>query len=135
MGDDCMSYREEFVKKVGKIFEAETAAYRRKEKAYEFITEYFGDLLDDLFDETEAVEEELEIEYEKLRLKGRELKVKFGKGFIEIYTTDGKSGEKKTVDILEDDGNNFMSKKFGIPLGEEILDQYLEAAFAETIGQ
>jgi len=130
-----MSYREEFVKKVGKIFEAETAAYRRKEKAYEFITEYFGDLLDDLFDETEAVEEELEIEYEKLRLKGRELKVKFGKGFIEIYTTDGKSGEKKTVDILEDDGNNFMSKKFGIPLGEEILDQYLEAAFAETIGQ
>ncbi len=130
-----MSYREEFVKKVSKIFEAETAAYRRKEKAYEFITEYFGDLLDELFDETEAVEEELEIEYEKLRLKGRELKVEFGKGFIEIYTTDGKNGEKKTVDVLEDDGNTYMSKKFGRPLGEEILDQYLEAAFAETIGQ
>jgi len=130
-----MSYREEFVKKVSKIFEAETAAYRRKEKAYELITEYFGDLLDDLFDETEAAEEELEIEYEKLRLKGRVLKIELGKGFIEIYTTDGRNGEKKTVDLLEDDGNTYMSKKFGKPLGEEILDQYLEASFAETIGQ
>lgn len=129
-----MTYREEFIGKLKKIFEAETAAYRRKEKAYEFITEYFGDLLDELFDETEAAEDELEIDFEKLRFKDRELQIEFGKRSIEIYTTDGKSSEKKTIDMLEDDGNTYISKKFGKPLGEEILDQYLEDTFAETVG-
>ncbi len=51
-----MNYREKFVQKVKKLFEAETAAYKRREKAYEFITEYFCDLLEDLYDETEAAE-------------------------------------------------------------------------------
>ncbi len=129
-----MTYREEFIEKVKKIFEAETAAYKRKEKAYEFVTGYFGDLLDELFDETEAAEEELEIDYEKLRFRDRQLQIEFGKRSIEIYTTDGKSGERQTIDLLEDDGNTYISKKFGRPLGEEILDQYLEDVFAETIG-
>ncbi len=129
-----MSYREEFIGKVKNLFEAETAGYRRKETAYGFITEYFGDLLDELFDETEAAEEELEIDYEKLRLKDRELQIEFGKKSIEIYTTDRKSGEKKTIDLLEDDGNTYISKKFGRPLGEEILDNYLEDTFAGTLG-
>ena len=127
-----MSYREEFIEKVRKIFEAETAAFRRKEKAYEFITEYFGDLLDELFDETEAVEEELEIDFEKLRLGDKELQIEVGKRSIEIYITDVKSGEKQTIDRLEDDGNTYISRKFERPLGEEILDQYLEDAFASS---
>ena len=129
-----MTYREEFIDKVKKIFAVETAAYRRKEKAYEFITEYFGDLLDELFDETEAAEDELEIDFEKLRFKDRELQIEFGKRSIEIYTTDGKNGEKQTIDILEDNGSIFTSKKYDKPLGEEILDRYLQDAFAETIG-
>ncbi len=129
-----MSYREKFIGKVRKIFEAETAAYRRKEKAYEFITEYFGDLLEELFDETEAVEEELEIDFEKLRLRDRGLQIEFGKRSIEIYTTVGKNGEKQTIDRLEDDGETFVSKKFGRPLGEEILDKYLEDTFADITG-
>ncbi len=129
-----MSYRDEFIGKVRKIFEAETAAYRRKEKAYEFITEYFGDLLDELFDETEAVEEELEIDFERLRFKNRGLQIEFGKRSVEIYTTDGKSGEKQIIDVLEDDGNTYVSKKFGRPLGEEILDKYLEDTFAGITG-
>ncbi len=129
-----MSYRDEFIEKVRKIFEAETAAYRRKEKAYDFITEYFCDLLDELFDETEAAEEELEIDFEKLRLRDRQLQIEFGKRSIEIYATGGKSEEKKTIDQLEDDGNTYISKKFGRPLSEEILDQYLEDTFADITG-
>ncbi len=129
-----MSYREEFIGKVKKIFEVETAAYKRKEKAYDFITEYFCDLLEELFDETEAVEEELDIDFEKLRLRDRALQIEFGKRSIEVYTTGGKSGEKMTIDRLEDDGETYVSKKSGRPLGEEILDQYLEDVFAETIG-
>lgn len=129
-----MSYREQFIEKVRKIFAEETAAYRRKEKAYEFITEYFGDLLEELFDETEAVEDELEIDFEKLRLRDRLLQIEFGKRFIEVYTGDGESGEKKVIDRLEDDGNTYVSRKYERPLGEVILDQYLEDAFAEAIG-
>ena len=129
-----MTYREEFIGKLKKIFEAETAAFRRKEKAYEFITEYFGDLLDELFDETEAAEDELEIDFEKLRFKDRELQIEFGKRSIEIYATEGKNGDKKTIDILEDDGNTYISKKFGRPLEEDILDKYLADTFSDIIG-
>jgi len=129
-----MGYREEFTEKVRKIFETETAAYRRKQKAYDFITEYFGDLLDDLYDETEAVEDELEIDFEKLRLGDKELQVEVKKRSMEIYTINRKSGDKQTIDWLEDDGNTYVSKKYGKALGDEILDQYLEDAFAKALG-
>jgi hypothetical protein len=129
-----VSYREEFIKKVNIIFETETKAYKRREKAYDFITEYFGDLLDELDDETEASEEQLDIEYERIRFKDRELQVEFGKGAISICMNDINSGEKKTIDLLEDNGHNYISKKHNSPLGEEILDQYLKEAFAETLG-
>ncbi len=129
-----MNYREEFTGKIKKIFETETAAYRRREKAYDFITEYFSDLLDDLYDETEAAEEQLDIDFEKLKFKNRELQVEFGKRTIEICTTDINTGEKKTIDLLEDDGTIYSSKKYNSPLDEEILDQYLKEAFADTLG-
>ncbi len=129
-----MGYREEFTEKVRKIFETETAAYRRKQKAYDFITEYFGDLFDDLYDETEAVEDKLEIDYEKLRFGDKELQIEVGKRSIEIYTIDQKSEDRLTIDWLEDDGNTYVSKKYGKALGDEILDQYLEDAFAKALG-
>jgi hypothetical protein len=129
-----MSYREEFTGKIKSTLEAETAAYKRREKAYEFVTEYFGDLLEDLYDETEAAEEQLDIDYERIRFKDRELQVEFGKGTINIYTKDINSGEKQTIDLLEDNGRNYISKKHNSQLCEEILDQYLKEAFAETVG-
>jgi hypothetical protein len=129
-----MSYREEFTGKIKSTLEAETAAYKRREKAYEFVTEYFGDLLEDLYDETEAAEEQLDIDYERIRFKDRELQVEFGKGTINIYTKDINSGEKQTIDLLEDNGRNYISKKHNSQLNEEILDQYLKEAFAETVG-
>jgi hypothetical protein len=129
-----MSYREEFTGKIKSTLEAETAAYKRREKAYEFVTEYFGDLLEDLYDETEAAEEQLDIDYERIRFKDRELQVEFGKGTINIYTKDINSGEKQTIDLLEDNGRNYISKKHNSQLSEEILDQYLKEAFAETLG-
>jgi len=129
-----MSYREEFTGKIKNTLEAETAAYKRREKAYEFVTEYFGDLLEDLYDETEAAEEQLDIDYERIRFKDRELQVEFGKGTINIYTKDINSGEKQTIDLLEDNGRNYISKKHNSQLSEEILDQYLKEAFAETVG-
>jgi hypothetical protein len=129
-----MNYREEFTGKIKRTLEAETAAYKRREKAYEFVTEYFGDLLEDLYDETEAAEEQLDIDYERIRFKDRELQVEFGKGTINIYTKDVNSGEKQTIDLLEDNGRNYISKKHNSQLSEEILDQYLKEAFAETVG-
>jgi hypothetical protein len=129
-----MSYREEFTGKIKSTLEAETAAYKRREKAYEFVTEYFGDLLEDLYDETEAAEEQLDIDYERIRFKDRELQVEFGKGTINIYTKDVNSGEKQTIDLLEDNGRNYISKKHNSQLSEEIMDQYLKEAFAETVG-
>jgi hypothetical protein len=129
-----MNYREEFTGKIKSTLEAETAAYKRREKAYEFVTEYFGDLLEDLYDETEAAEEQLDIDYERIRFKDRELQVEFGKGTINIYTKDINSGEKQTIDLLEDNGRNYISKKHNSQLSEEILDQYLKEAFAETVG-
>jgi hypothetical protein len=129
-----MNYREEFTGKIKSTLEAETAAYKRREKAYEFVTEYFGDLLEDLYDETEAAEEQLDIDYERIRFKDRELQVEFGKGTISIYTKDVNSGEKQTIDLLEDNGRNYISKKHNNQLSEEIMDQYLKEAFAETVG-
>jgi hypothetical protein len=129
-----MNYREEFTGKIKSTLEAETAAYKRREKAYEFVTEYFGDLLEDLYDETEAAEEQLDIDYERIRFKDRELQVEFGKGTINIYTKDVNSGEKQTIDLLEDNGRNYISKKHNNQLSEEIMDQYLKEAFAETVG-
>jgi hypothetical protein len=67
-----ISYRDKFIKSVKEKYSTETEAYRRKEKAVNLIYEYFGDLLDDLYDETEAADEKLEIEYDKLKLNGIE---------------------------------------------------------------
>ena len=129
-----MTYREEFTAKIKKTFKTETAAYKRREKAYEFVTEYFGDLLDELYDETEAVEEELGIDYERIKFKDKELQVEFGKDTFTIYSRDIKSGDKQTIDLLEDNGHTYTSKKHNSPLNEELLDQYLKETFAETLG-
>jgi len=125
-------YREEFVKSVSKLFETETQAYRRREKAEELINEYFGDLFDDLYDESEAVES-LDLDFDKIKLHGTELGFEFVPGAIEVYTNTEDPDSKDLLDRLEDDGSDFVSSKLNRELSDELLDQYLKLAFAETL--
>lgn len=54
-------------------------------------------------------------------------------GAIEVYISTEGSGEKNLIDRLEDDGNAFISSKLNKELSEELLDEYLKTAFAETL--
>lgn len=127
-----IAYREEFVQSIRKLFETETEAYRRRQKAEELINEYFGDLFDDLYDEGEAVET-LDLDFDKIKLYGTEFGFEFVPGAIEVYTITENSEAKKLLDRLEDDGSAFVSSKQNRELSAELLDKYLELAFAETL--
>jgi len=127
-----IAYREEFVQSIRKLFKTETEAYRRRQKAEELINEYFGDLFDDLYDEGEAVEN-LDLDFDKIKLYDTEFGFEFVPGAIEVYTIRGNSEAKKLLDRLEDDGSAFVSSKQNRELSAELLDKYLELAFAETL--
>jgi hypothetical protein len=128
-----ISYRDNFVQSIKEQFTAETAAYRRKEKAENLIYEYFGDLLEELYDETEASNEKLNIEYENIKLNGIELKLTFINNSVEISKTTTDNGEKIIIDLLEDNGTVYFSKEHQKELNEELLDKYLQMAFEESL--
>jgi len=125
-------YREEFVQSIRKLFKTETDAYRRREKAEELINEYFGDLFDDLYDEGEAVES-LDLDFDKIKLYGTEFGFEFVPGAIEVYSSTGKPEAKNLLDRLEDDGSAYVSSKLNRELSAELLDKYLELAFAKNL--
>jgi len=127
-----IAYREEFVQSIRKLFETETEAYRRREKAEELINEYFGDLFDDLYDESDAVES-LDLDFDKIKLHGTELGFEFVPGAIEVYSSTGKPEAKNLLDRLEDDGSAYVSSKLNRELSAELLDKYLELAFAKNL--
>ena len=124
-----ISYREKFIKSIKEQFAAETEVYRRKEKAESLLFEYFGELVEELFDETEAADEKLEIEYDKIKLNGTELGFDFVNGTIEVYTTVEDSEEKKIIDRLEDNGTAYISKQHKVELSEDLLDVYLKQLY------
>jgi len=130
-----ISYRDKFIKKMKDHFSTETEAYRRKEKAETLIYEYFGDLLDDLYDETEASDEKFEIEYDKLKLNGIELGFDFKKDTIDVYTLKVGSTNKQVIDRLDDNGNEFYSKKHSTELNYDLLDIYLKQLYEESTGK
>ncbi len=72
-----ISYRDKFIKSIKEKYSKETEAYRRKEQAKNLIYEYFGELLDELYDETEAADDQFDIDYDKLKLNGIELDLDF----------------------------------------------------------
>ncbi len=127
-----MTYREEFVKNIKKHFEIETEAYRRKEKAEELINDYFGEIFDNLYDESEAVEC-FDLDFDKIKLHGTELSFEFVPGAIEVYTTTGSPETKNLLDRLEENNSAYISKKLNRELSDELLDKYLELTFAETL--
>ena len=128
-----ISYREEFIKDIKELFKTETAAYLRKEEAEELISDFFNDLIEDLYDENEAAAEQLELNYEKIKLNGIELGFEFIPRAIKVYLFNEKSGEKNLIDKLEDDGTVYKSNKFKKALSVKVLDEYLKIAFAETL--
>jgi hypothetical protein len=124
-----ISYREKFIKSIKEQFAGETEAYRRKEKAESLLFEYFGELVEELFDETEASDERLEIEYDSIKLNGTELGFDFVNGAIEVYTTVEGSEEKKIIDRLEDNGTAYISKQHNAELSDDLLDVYLKQLY------
>lgn len=68
-----ISYREQFIKNVKQLFKTETAAYLRKEKAEELIYDYVNELMEYLYDESEAATEKFDLDYDKIKLRGIEL--------------------------------------------------------------
>ena len=128
-----ISYREQFIKNVKQLFKTETAAYLRKEKAEELIYDYVNELIEYLYDESEAATEKFDLDYDKIKLRGIELGFEFVPRAIEVYISTEGSGEKNLIDRLEDDGNAFISSKLNKELSEELLDEYLKTAFAETL--
>lgn len=130
-----ISYRDKFIKSMKEKYSIETGAYRRKEKAENLIYEYFGDLLDDLYDETEASDENFEIEYDKLKLNGIELGFDFEKDAIKVYMLKVGSTDKQVIDRLDDNGNEFYSKKHGTELNYDLLDIYLKQLHEESTGK
>lgn len=128
-----ISYREQFIKNVKQLFKTETTAYLRKEKAEELICYYLNELMEYLYDESEAATEQFDLDYDKIKLRGIELGFEFVPGAIEVYIlTEGPDG-KNLIDRLEDDGDAFVSSKLNKELSEELLDEYLKTAFAETL--
>jgi hypothetical protein len=67
-----ISYQDKLIKSIKEKYSTETEAYRRKEQAENLIFEYFGELIEELYDETEAVDDQFDIEYDKLKLNGIE---------------------------------------------------------------
>jgi hypothetical protein len=65
------------IKSIKEKYSKETEAYRRKEQAENLIFEYFGELIEELYDETEAVDDQFDIDYNKLKLNGIELDLDF----------------------------------------------------------
>ncbi len=128
-----ITYREEFTQSIRKLFKTETETYRRKGKAEELINDYFGELFDDLYDESEAVSESFNLELDKITLHGIELGFTLVPGAIEVYTVTGGSEVKNILDRLEDDGSAFISNRLNEELSDELLDKYFELAFAEIL--
>lgn len=89
-------------------------------------------MFDDLYDESEAVES-LDLDFDKVKLHGTELGFEFVPGAIEVYTTTGSPESKNLLDRLEEDGTAYISSKLNRELSDELLDKYLELAFAETL--
>jgi predicted fused transcriptional regulator/phosphomethylpyrimidine kinase len=72
-----ISYQNKLIKSIKEKYSTETEAYRRKEQAENLIFEYFGELIEELYDETEAVDDQFDIDYDKLKLNGIELDLDF----------------------------------------------------------
>ena len=128
-----ISYREQFVKNIKHLFKTETAAYLRKEKAEELISDYFNELMEELYDESEATAEQFEIEFDRIKLQGIELGFEFVPRSIEVYISNESSGEKTLIDRLVDDGSGFISRKLNKELSEELMNEYLKKSFNETL--
>jgi|GEM_PF-1577793 len=129
-----ISYRDKFIKSVKEKYSTETEAYRRREKAENLIYEYFGDLLEDLYDETEAADEKLEIEYDKIKLNGIELGFDYEKGVIKVFTLKEGSTDKEVIDQLDDNGEGFFSINHDAELSDDLLDIYLKKLNDESTG-
>lgn len=130
-----ISYRDKFIKNMKDKYAQETAAYCRKEKAENLIYDYFGELLDELFDETEASDDEFDIEYDKLKLNGTELGFDFEKGKINVYWLRDGSSDKQIIDQLVDKKDRFISMKHHAELSDDLLDIYLQQLYEENIGK
>jgi hypothetical protein len=128
-----ISYREQFVKNIKDLFKKEAAAYLRKEKAEELISYYFNELMEELYDESEAAAEKFEIDYDRIKLQGIELSFEFVPHAIKVFITSESSGGKTLIDRLEDDGSNFVSSKLNKELSEELMNEYLKQAYSETL--
>lgn len=130
-----ISYRDKFIKSIKEKYSAESGAYRRKERAENLIYEYFGELLDELYEEAEAADDNFEIDYDKLKLNGIELSLDFENGTINVYLLQAGSTDKQVIDRLEDNGNEFYSKKHHTELSDDLLDLYLKQLDEASIGK
>ena len=128
-----MSYKDVFFKEVRQLFEKETAAYRRREKAESFMIEFFGDLMEELYDESESSSDRFEVEYERVRLFNRELLLKLNSTSIEVCVKDVRTNEQVLLDRIEDNGSTYWSRKHDCELNEELLECYLKEAFAGAL--
>ncbi|MDY6827303.1 MAG: hypothetical protein SVV67_09075 [Bacillota bacterium] len=128
-----MTYRDKFISKIRKSLEAETVAYRRMEKAEDFLNDYFGELTDDLFEESMADPEQFEIDYYLVRYHDIELSIEFSSDTVDVFLKNEPEGEKNIFDRLTVDGYSYKSQKYGLELSAELMDQYLKTAFEKIL--
>jgi hypothetical protein len=128
-----ISYREKLIKSIKEKYLAEAGAYRRRERAENLIYDYFGELLDALYEEAEAADDQFDIDYDKLRINGIELGLNFENEAINVYLLKTGANDKQIIDQLEDNGSEFFSKKHNAELSDDLLDSYLQKFYEESI--
>jgi len=130
-----ISYRDKLIRSIKEKYAAQTGAYRRRERAENLIYDYFGELMDELYEESEAADDQFVIDYDKIRLNGFELGLDFNEGAINVYLLQAGSTDKQVIDRLEDNGTEFYSNKHHAGLGEDLLDIYLKQFDYESTGR
>ena len=137
-----MSFKETFVEKARLIYKESLDESKARDKAENFIVNYFASLKNDLTEEIEISGGELAIDYFKgeflkITLDQRELVIDFESIDIvlNLRFIDFQEGEdaEKVLDRLELTNGQFRSRYTSNILTESVLDTYLREAFNEEL--